>query len=153
MCACELGGFEVFWDEIDKLMYPALRIRVAMAFFPDLVSEALKDEMAQQGTTREDLKVLLRRLEALLPTNEVTPSRFSWECTTGAMASGRTSENRRAPEYQVRRLFSVECDFGIYGAHRRRSRRSDRTLPKSFAKFRTSGERVVVDGNCRRLAR
>jgi hypothetical protein len=64
MCACELGGFEVFWDEIDKLMYPGLRIRVAMAFFPDLVSEALKDEMAQQGTTREDLKVLLRRLES-----------------------------------------------------------------------------------------
>jgi hypothetical protein len=39
---CEAGGFEVFWDEIDKLGDPARQIKVAGAFFPDLIREALK---------------------------------------------------------------------------------------------------------------
>ena len=34
-----------------------------MAFFPDLIREALKDEMAEQGITQEDLKELLGLLE------------------------------------------------------------------------------------------
>ena len=32
--ACEAGGFEVFWDEIDKLGDPARQIKVAGAVFP-----------------------------------------------------------------------------------------------------------------------
>ena len=63
MRACEAGGFEVFWDEIDKLGDPARQIKVARAFFPDLIREALKDEMAEHGITQEDLKELLRLLE------------------------------------------------------------------------------------------
>jgi len=61
MRACQAGGFDIFWDEIDKLVDPVLRIRVAKAFFPDLIREALKDEMAEQGITHEDLKVFLTR--------------------------------------------------------------------------------------------
>jgi len=63
MRACEVGGFEVFWDEIDKLGDPARQIKVAGAFFPDLIREALKDELAEHGITHEDLKELLRSLE------------------------------------------------------------------------------------------
>ena len=63
MRACEARGFEVFWDEIDKLGDPARQIKVAGAFFPDLIREALKDEMAEHGITHEDLKELLRSLE------------------------------------------------------------------------------------------
>ena len=61
MRACEAGGFNVFWDEIDKLIDPVLQIRVAKAFFPDLIREALKDKMAEQGITHEDLKEFLTR--------------------------------------------------------------------------------------------
>jgi hypothetical protein len=59
MHACAAGGFEVFWDEIDKLGDPVRQIKVAGAFFPDLIREALKDEMAEQGITQDDLKELL----------------------------------------------------------------------------------------------
>jgi hypothetical protein len=58
MRACEAGGFNAFWDEIDKLINPVLQIRVAKAFFPDLIREALKDKMAEQ---HEDLKEFLTR--------------------------------------------------------------------------------------------
>jgi hypothetical protein len=64
MRACEAGGFNVFWDEIDRLVDPVLQIRVAKAFFPDLIREALKDEMAEQGITHEDLKAFLTRRPA-----------------------------------------------------------------------------------------
>ena len=64
MRACEAGGFNVFWDEIDRLVDPVLKIRVAKAFFPDLIREALKDEMAEQGITHEDLKEFLTRRPA-----------------------------------------------------------------------------------------
>jgi len=65
MRACEAGGFNVFWDEIDRLVDPVLQIRVAKAFFPDLIREALKDEMAEQGITRDDLKEFLTRRPAV----------------------------------------------------------------------------------------
>jgi hypothetical protein len=42
---------------------PARQIKVAGAFFPDLIREALKDEMAEHGITQEDLKELLRSRE------------------------------------------------------------------------------------------
>ena len=64
MRACEVGGFNVFWDEIDRLVDPILQIRVAKAFFPDLIREALKDEMAEQGITHDDLKEFLTRRPA-----------------------------------------------------------------------------------------
>jgi hypothetical protein len=62
--AYEAGGVRAFWDEIDKLGNPAVRIRVAGAFFPDLIREAIKDEMARQGLTVEDLRELLRKNES-----------------------------------------------------------------------------------------
>ena len=65
MRACEAGGFNVFWVEIDRLVDPVLQIRAAKAFFPDLIREALKDEMAEQGITRDDLKEFLTRRPAV----------------------------------------------------------------------------------------
>jgi hypothetical protein len=63
-CAYDADSFEAFWDEIDKLGDPSLKIRVAAAFFPDLIREEIKDEMAKQGITAEDLRELLRKWES-----------------------------------------------------------------------------------------
>ena len=57
--ACANRDLELLRDEIDKLGDPARQIKVAMAFLPDLIREALKDEMAEQGITQEDLKEFL----------------------------------------------------------------------------------------------
>jgi hypothetical protein len=33
------------------------------AFFPDLVRETIKDQLAEEGITEEDLRALIRKLE------------------------------------------------------------------------------------------
>lgn len=38
--------------------------RVVDAFFPNELTEALKDEMAERGMTEEDVRELIRRLES-----------------------------------------------------------------------------------------
>ena len=42
---------------------PVRSIRVLSAFFPDTVREALRDSMAEQGITAEDLRELIRKHE------------------------------------------------------------------------------------------
>lgn len=43
---------------------PILYVRVMGAFFPNEIREAIKDEMASQGMTEEDLRELMRKLES-----------------------------------------------------------------------------------------
>ena len=42
---------------------PTLRIRVLGAFFPKMVREAIRDAMAASGTTEEDIRDLIRKLD------------------------------------------------------------------------------------------
>ena len=37
---------------------------VLSAFFPDMIREAIKDEMANQGVTVEDLREIIRKKES-----------------------------------------------------------------------------------------
>jgi hypothetical protein len=34
------------------------------AFFPDMIREALRDSLAEQGVTEEDVRELIRKLES-----------------------------------------------------------------------------------------
>jgi len=43
---------------------PTQYLRVIAAFFPDLVREAIKDSLAEQGMTEEDVRELLRKSES-----------------------------------------------------------------------------------------
>ena len=43
---------------------PGSYICVVAAYFPDVVREALKDQMAEQGMSEDDLRELIRRLES-----------------------------------------------------------------------------------------
>ena len=63
--AYRAGGMEGFWDELetfgdDNLI---LQITIVGAFFPDVIREAIKDEMAEQSITVEDLRNLVKRLD------------------------------------------------------------------------------------------
>jgi hypothetical protein len=62
--AFRAGGMHAFWQELDKLDDGdlVLQIKVAGAFFPNEVREALKNEMAEQGITIEDLQEVLKKL-------------------------------------------------------------------------------------------
>ena len=42
---------------------PTLRLRVLGAFFPEMVREAIKDAMAANGTTEDDIRDLIRKLD------------------------------------------------------------------------------------------
>jgi len=42
---------------------PIAYVRVIGAFFPDMVREQIRDVMAEQGMTKEDLRELIRKLE------------------------------------------------------------------------------------------
>ena len=48
---------------------PVRSIRVLSAFFPEGVREALRDSMAEQGMTAEDLRELIRRHEGSTQNN------------------------------------------------------------------------------------
>jgi hypothetical protein len=39
-------------------------MKVIGALFPDMVREAIRDEMAEAGMTEEDLREMVRRLES-----------------------------------------------------------------------------------------
>jgi hypothetical protein len=39
-------------------------VRTMGAFFPDMMREAIRDEMAEAGMTEEDLRELIRKLES-----------------------------------------------------------------------------------------
>ena len=48
---------------------PESYLRVAAAFLPDKVREAIKDEMAENGITEQDLREMAEKLHAL-PTKQ-----------------------------------------------------------------------------------
>ena len=58
------GGMDGFWDELEKLGDDnlILQITIVGAFFPDVIREAIKNEMAEQNITVEDLRNLVKRL-------------------------------------------------------------------------------------------
>ena len=57
-------GMDGFWDELEKLGDDnlILQITIVGAFFPEVIREAIKDEMAEQSITVEDLRNLVKRL-------------------------------------------------------------------------------------------
>ena len=64
--AYESGGWDAFWSELETLGDDVvLQIKVAAAFFPDEIRTAIKDILVEKGITLEDLRVLLKKSEAL----------------------------------------------------------------------------------------
>jgi hypothetical protein len=65
--AHEDGGQDGLSEAMSKLEKddPVGYIRVAGAFFPDMVREAIKDSMAEAGITEEDVREMVRKLESL----------------------------------------------------------------------------------------
>jgi hypothetical protein len=58
------GGDKAFSEALKELDdNPTLRIRVLGAFFPEMVREAIRDAMAASGTTEEDTRDLIRKLD------------------------------------------------------------------------------------------
>ena len=45
-----------------RALEPESYLRVAAAFFPDKVREAIKDEMAENGITEQDLRKMAKKL-------------------------------------------------------------------------------------------
>jgi hypothetical protein len=43
---------------------PVRSIPVLAAFFPEMVRESIKDEMAEKGVTKVDIRELIRKLES-----------------------------------------------------------------------------------------
>jgi hypothetical protein len=60
--AHEGGGQDGLSEAMSKLEKddPVRYIRVAGAFFPDMVREAIKDSMAEAGITEEDVREMVR---------------------------------------------------------------------------------------------
>ena len=56
-------------DFFNSLLEPESYLRVAAAFLPDKVREAIKDEMAENGITEQDLREMAEKLHAL-PTKQ-----------------------------------------------------------------------------------
>jgi hypothetical protein len=63
--AYESGGTKALSKALDRLAKDPIRhVRVMGAFFPDMVREAIKDQMAETGTTEDELAELIRKLES-----------------------------------------------------------------------------------------
>jgi hypothetical protein len=43
---------------------PVRSIRVLGAYFPEMIREAIKDQVAEQGMTEDDIRELIRKLES-----------------------------------------------------------------------------------------
>jgi hypothetical protein len=68
--AYETGGQSALskaFQELDK--DPVRAIRVIGAFFPEMVREAIKDAMAENGITIEDIREMLMKTERPKKTN------------------------------------------------------------------------------------
>jgi hypothetical protein len=62
--AYDAGGQKALSAALDQLAKDPIRAtRVLGAFFPDLVRETIKDQLAEEGITEEDLRALIRKLE------------------------------------------------------------------------------------------
>jgi hypothetical protein len=63
--AYETGGQKALSKAMDELATDEIRcLRIMSAFFPDIVREKIKDEMAVRGITEEDLREMIRKLES-----------------------------------------------------------------------------------------
>ena len=63
--ALEDGGQKGLSKALDELASDPIRyMKVIGALFPDMVREAIRDEMAEAGMTEEDLREMLRKLES-----------------------------------------------------------------------------------------
>ncbi len=64
--AYEAGGMDAFWEELERLedRSPVTQICVAAAFFPEVIRQAIKDEMAEHGMSIEDWREMIRALES-----------------------------------------------------------------------------------------
>ena len=63
--AYEAGGQKALSKAFAELAKdPVQYVRVVGAFFPNDVREAIKDEMAEQGMSKDDLRELIRKLES-----------------------------------------------------------------------------------------
>jgi hypothetical protein len=63
--AQEDGGQNGLSKALDELGSDPIRyMKVIGALFPDMVREAIRDEMAEAGMTEEDLREMVRKLES-----------------------------------------------------------------------------------------
>jgi hypothetical protein len=63
--AQEDGGQNGLLKALDELGNDPIRyMKVIGALFPDMVREAIRDEMAEAGITEEDLREMVRKLES-----------------------------------------------------------------------------------------
>jgi len=63
--AWELGGDKGLQRAISELFKePIIGTRIMAVFYPKMVTEAIKDEMAKLGMTKEEVEALLRKLES-----------------------------------------------------------------------------------------
>jgi hypothetical protein len=70
-CAWESGGRKGLWEALDKLRNDDVvrYVTVAAAVIPDMVRNALKDHMAVNGITEEDVEEMARTVHAV-PTKQ-----------------------------------------------------------------------------------
>ena len=63
--AWETGGRRALSKALGQLADadPFRYMNVIAAYFPEMVREAIKDEMAEHGMTEEDLREMIRKLE------------------------------------------------------------------------------------------
>jgi hypothetical protein len=63
--AYETGGRKALSKAMAELgKDPVQYMRVMAAYLPDIVREAIKDQMAEIGVTEQDLRELIRKLES-----------------------------------------------------------------------------------------
>ena len=61
---CERGGAKALAVSLKKLVADPIRyVRVVGAFFPDMIREEIRDMLAEEGITREDLEEIVRNQE------------------------------------------------------------------------------------------
>src|SRR5262245_19154190 len=61
----DAGGSDAFWEAVEELgdEDPVRYVAVAGAFFPDVVRKIIRDEMAEQDMTEEDVRDLFKKLK------------------------------------------------------------------------------------------
>jgi hypothetical protein len=60
------GGRKTFEIALDRLAKDPIRYVVVIgAFFPDMMRETIRDQMAEAGITEEDLRELIQKLEGV----------------------------------------------------------------------------------------
>jgi hypothetical protein len=66
--AYENGGVEALSGALEKLAADPVRyVTVMGALYPDMMREAIRDKMAEMGTTEDELRELLRKLQSSSP--------------------------------------------------------------------------------------